>query len=92
VPNELDCLLGLKAVQELKLITMNNDNFIGCVQRHLGDLGEVKLKLADDAKPRALPARNIPLAVRSEVKNQIDLLTERGILKPLCSRCSNRKK
>jgi len=83
VPNELDCLLGLKAVQELKLVTINTDNFIGCVQRQLGDLGEVKLRLADDAKPRALPARNIPLAVRSEVKNQIDLLTERGILIPV---------
>jgi len=43
----------------------------------------VKLRLADDAKPRALPARNIPLAVRREVKNQIDLLTERGILIPV---------
>ena len=39
VPNELDCLLCLKAVQELKLVTIDTNNFIGCVQRHLGDLG-----------------------------------------------------
>ncbi|KAL3887489.1 hypothetical protein ACJMK2_027430 [Sinanodonta woodiana] len=83
VPNELDCLLGLKAVQELKLVTINTDNFIGSVKRHLGDLGEVKLRLTDDAKPRALPARNIPLTVRTEVKEQIDLLIERGILIPV---------
>ncbi|KAL3892079.1 hypothetical protein ACJMK2_004316 [Sinanodonta woodiana] len=83
VPNELDCLLGMKAVQELKLVTINTDNFIGSVKRHLGDLGEVKLRLTDDAKPRALPTRNIPLAERTEVKEQIDLLTERGILIPV---------
>ncbi|KAL3836806.1 hypothetical protein ACJMK2_022219 [Sinanodonta woodiana] len=74
VTNPLDCLLGLKAVQELKLVTINTDNFIGSVKRHLGDLGEVKLRLTDDAKPRAL---------RTEVKEQIDLLTERGILIPV---------
>ena len=68
VPNELDCLLGLKAVQELNLVTLNTDNFIGCVKQDLGDLGEVKLKLAEDAKAKALPARNLPLAVKTEVK------------------------
>ena len=34
----------------------------------------------DDARPRALPARNIPLAVKPEVKKQIDNLVQRGVL------------
>ena len=83
VPNELDCLLGLKTVQQLKLVTINTDHFIHNVKEDLGDLGEVRLRVMDDARPRALPARNIPLAVKSDVKGQIDNLVERGVLIPV---------
>ena len=43
VPNELDCLLCLKTVQQLKLVTINADHFIHNVKEDFGDLGEVKL-------------------------------------------------
>jgi hypothetical protein len=47
VPNEFECLLGLKTVQKLNLVTINSENFIGKVEKDLGDLGEVKLKIED---------------------------------------------
>lgn len=83
VPDEFECLLGLKTVQKLNLVKINSENFIGKVEKDLGDLGEVKLKVEDDATPKALPARNIPLAIKSKVKSEIDSLVERSILIPV---------
>ena len=83
VPNEFDCLLGLQTVQKLNLITINSENFIGKVELDLGDLGETTLKVEDNASPRALPARNIPIAIKTDVKAEIDRLVERGILEPV---------
>ena len=80
VPNELDCLLCLKTVQQLKLVTINADHFIHNVKEDFGDLGEVKLRVMEDARPTDLPARNIPLAIQSEVKEQTDNLVQRDVL------------
>lgn len=80
VPNGFQCLLGLRTVQAMNLIQVNDNNFIAKVERDLGDLGEVKLKIEDGAIPVALPARNIPLAIKDKVKEEIDKLVERGIL------------
>jgi len=83
VPNEFQCLLGLKTVQEMNLVTINSEKFIGKVEKDLGDLGEVKLKVDSNATPKALPARNIPIAIKEQVKTEIDTLVERGILEPV---------
>jgi len=80
VPDEFECLLGLQTVQKLNLVTINSENFIGKVDRDLGDLGEVTLTMDEFATPKALPARNIPIAIKSDVKCEIERLVERGIL------------
>ena len=37
VPDEFECLLGLQTVQKMNLITINSENFIGKVEKDLGD-------------------------------------------------------
>ena len=83
VPNDFECLLGLKTIQKLNLITVNSEMFIGKVVTYLGDLGEVELKINSTATPVALPARNIPLGIRNKVKEELSNLVERGILIPV---------
>ena len=47
----------------------------------LGKLpGKVKLSLKPDVRPRALPARKIPLAVRTQFKEEIDRLLKKGVI------------
>ena len=85
VDNNFTCLLGVDTIQELGLITVNTHAFIGKVSgpdisSGLGDLGEAKLTLGPDVKPRVLPCRRIPFAIQDEVRQQIDQLVERGVL------------
>lgn len=80
VPDEFECLLGLQTVQKLKLVTINTENFIGKIEKDLGDLGEATLTVDDLAIPKALPARNIPIAIKADVKHEIERLVERDIL------------
>jgi hypothetical protein len=58
-------LLGMKSVQKIYLITMNNDCFIAI---KIGDLG------ADEIKSKTLPCRKLPLSLRDHVKREIDKL------------------
>jgi hypothetical protein len=81
VPNEFDCLLGLETVQNLNLVTINSENFIGKVETDLGDLGVVSLHVDLDKTPRALPSRKIPFAIKDKVKQELENLVSRGILK-----------
>jgi len=46
----------------------------------LGDLGEAKLRINPDARPRVLPCRRIPIALQEEVRQQVNELVERGVL------------
>ena len=83
VPNGFECLLGLKTIKKLDLITINSEKFIGKIGKYLDDVGHVKLKVDPNASPRALPARNIPLTIREKVKDELEKLTEKGILIPV---------
>ena len=86
VPNDFSCLLGLKTVQEMGLFTINDDNFIAQVSFDtslLGDLGEAQLHVNPDVPPRALPCRKLPLALREDVKHELERLVEIGVLIPL---------
>lgn len=88
VDDNFTCLLGVDSIQELGLITVNTQIFVGKVSSSesnpgLGDLGLAKLTLKPDAKPRVLPCRRIPFAIQDEVKQQIDQLVHRGILVPV---------
>ena len=62
---------------------INTDAFVGKVEKDLGDLGEAKLYVEEDAKPVVLPARKIPIAIQGQVKQELDKLVERGILVPV---------
>ena len=86
VPNNFNCLLGVKSVQEMDLLTINRTNFnLGniSIEQDLGDLGEVHLYTDKSVQPRALPARNIPIALRDKVKAELDSMVSRGIIEPV---------
>lgn len=72
VPDSLICLLGLSTSKELGFVTINEEAFIGKVERDqerrdLGDLGSVQLSIDPKVQPRALPCRLIPLALQKKV-------------------------
>ena len=83
VPNGFNCLLGSTTVQEMGLITVNNHKFVGKVQTEsedLGDLGEAKLCVDPNVKPKILPSRRIPIALESDVQVEINRLVGAGVL------------
>ena len=86
VSNKLQSLLGLEAIQMMDLITINNDKFIGSVSTtnaDLGDLGEASLSVDPSVKPKILPCRKLPVALKDRVKSELDTLVDRGILVPV---------
>ena len=86
VHNDYTCLLGLKTIQDMNLFTVNNANFIANLstdKAQFGDLGEVTLSVNPNIPPRALPSRNLPLALQSDVKQELNRLVETGVLVPV---------
>lgn len=84
MPNNYSCLFGLKTIQKLNLITINDEKFIAIVgSKELGDLGEATLKVDPEVTPKTLPCRKLPIALQDDVKCEIDHLVERGILVPV---------
>ena len=81
VDNGYTCLLGVNTSQALGLVTINKHAFIASVTKEsLGDLGEAKLRINPDARPRVLSCRRIPIALQEEVRQHVDELVERGVL------------
>ena len=81
VDNGYTCLLGVNTIQALGLVTINKHAFIASVTKEsLGDLGEAKLRINPDARPRVLSCRRIPIALQEEVRQQVNELVERGVL------------
>ena len=69
VPNGFTNLLGHKTIEELGFITINEKCFISKIKApQLGDLGEATLRIDENAQPKALPRRKIPLAIEGSVK------------------------
>ena len=63
VPNGFTNLLGLKTIQELGFITINEECFISQIKApQLGDLEEATLRIDKNAQPKVLPCRKIPPA------------------------------
>ena len=84
VPNGFTNLLGLKTIQELGFITINEECFISQLKApQLGDLGEATLRIDENAQPRVLPCRKIPLAIEDAVKKELDRLVEKDVLVPV---------
>ena len=85
VRNDVSCLLGLTTLKLLQFITVHNDQFICSMNtsEQLGNLGETKLTLDPEKKPRQLPCRRIPFALQEKVKIELDHMVKRGILAPI---------
>ena len=85
-------LLGLNAVEKMKLLTVHSENFVNVVEKcdndpvtkypdvfdeNLGTLpGKVHLQVDATCKPVVLPARKIPVAVREKLKNELKRLED----------------
>ena len=78
VPNGFTNLLGLKTIQELGFITINEEGFISQIKApQLGNLGEATLRIDENAQPKVLPRRKIPLAIEDTIKTELDRLVEK---------------
>ena len=53
------------------------------IAEDIGCLGTSHLHLDPEVKPRVLPCRRIPLALRDDVKTELDGLVSRGVLIPV---------
>ena len=96
VEEELMPILGVEAVTDLELIKVNFDNFVyatvctptvffekypSVFDDGLGRLpGKVKLSLHEDVRPRVLPTRRIPVAIRERFKQELDRLLGLGVI------------
>ena len=74
VPNGFTILLGLKTIQELGFITINEECFISQLEApQLGDLGEATLRIDENAQPKVLPCRKIHLAIEDIVEKELEI-------------------
>ncbi|CAB4006650.1 Hypothetical predicted protein [Paramuricea clavata] len=85
-------LLGLNAVEKMKLLTVHSENFVNVVEKcdndpvnkypdvfdeNLGTLpGKVHLQVDATCKPVVLPARKIPVTVKEKFKNELKRLED----------------
>lgn len=98
VPDNLSNLLGLSAIKDMNLITVNDgtftvasvgvnnipDQFPGVFGSSIGKLcGIVRLHTTEDCIPQILPARRIPFAIHDEVRAELDRLVNLNILAPV---------
>ena len=84
VPNGFTDLLGLKTIQELGFITINEECFISQINApQLGDLGVATLRIDENAQRKVLSCRKTPLAIEDAVKEELDRLVEKGVLAPM---------
>ena len=84
VPNGFTNLLGLKTIQELGFITINEECFISKIKApQIGDLGEATLRIDENGQPKVLPCRKIPLAIKDTVKKELDRLVDKDVLVPV---------
>ena len=95
-----DCkpILGLRAVQHMQLITVNNENIAVVTTSKDDDLmktyqdvftgegrleGDLHLVTDDTVTPVKLPCRKWPLSVRENVKSELERLTKMEIVTPV---------
>ncbi|XP_014675268.1 PREDICTED: uncharacterized protein K02A2.6-like [Priapulus caudatus] len=84
VPNGLTNLLGLKTIQDLGFVTINEDCFISQVKTpQLGDIGEATLTIDKTVPSKVLPCRKIPIAIEEPVKEELNRLVDKGVLVPV---------
>jgi hypothetical protein len=82
-------LLGLNAVEKMKLLTVPNENFVNVVEKYdedpvikypdvFDEPGKVHPQVDANCKPVVLPARKIPVAIREKFKNELKRLKDRS--------------
>ena len=98
VSENLTPLIGYRAAEQMGLLTVNAENFdrISTVSvlnlddyqdvfnGKLGTLpGEVSLKTDESIRPVIMPSRRVPLALRPKLKEELDKMTESGVIMPI---------
>ncbi len=92
-------LLGVKAAQGMRLVTVNSDmmervaavsveslldNYSDVFDRNLGTLpGLTTLQLKPDAVPVIMPDRRVPISIRPHLKKELDCLCDMGVIEPI---------
>ena len=82
VDDSLNCLLGVETVQAMNLISVSAQCFIARIacSDDLGNLGVASLCVDRCVRPKVLPCRNIPIAIRKKVKATLDDLAHRKVI------------
>ena len=82
VKYDFKCLLALSTIQELNLITVNDNCFITNLDTtsDLSDLVTVNLNIDKDVRPKILPSHKIPLALQSKVEQELNNLMKRIVI------------
>jgi hypothetical protein len=96
VKEDLTPLLGLRAAEQKKLISINEDlveriSSVSVADKYAdlfdGGLGTFQgmshLNVDDTVKPVVMPARRVPLAIRPQLKTELQRLTEMGVITPV---------
>ncbi|XP_048745965.2 uncharacterized protein K02A2.6-like [Ostrea edulis] len=99
VEGNLNPILGAKAVQGMKMITVNTENIAAIesasqsnfiiekysdVFNGLGKLdGKLHLDVDKSVTPVKLPTRKVPIAMKAPLKSEIDRLSDLGVLAPV---------
>ena len=89
-------ILGLDAIEKLRLVQFNYDQFVNFIDDDTKDIfdkysvvfdgrlgtlpGCVHLHIRDDIKPRILPARRIPFALDEKFRKELDKMVEMGVI------------
>ncbi|CAG9125469.1 unnamed protein product [Plutella xylostella] len=83
IGEEINYNLNVKSVSEAEHVI--KEKFAEVFSSGWGDFkGEaIKLKLKSDAKPKCLPARRVPYAMKDKVKNEISRLLENDRITPV---------
>ncbi len=88
-------ILGLRASQKLKFVTVHEDEFERVASLKLDDHAEVfsdslgtlpgehTLRLDDSIRPTMMPDRRVPISVRPKLKAELEHLVSLGVLAPV---------
>ena len=89
-------ILGSRAIQSMKLMSVNMENVLAVTSENLAEEyadvfdgglgrfeGKVKLEIDPSIQPVRMPARKLPLALKGKVKEHIHQLVDKKVLIPV---------
>ena len=99
VDDEFTPLLGLKASEHMKLVSIREDNFERVLVTQSSDIldtysdvmtdklgkfsGEQHLNVDENVQPVVMPNRRVPLSLRSKLKDELDRLVDLKVIEPM---------